>query len=72
MSADNQVTLRPQGRFDFNSFRSFRADYEAALEQAGVKCVLVDLQSVQYIDSVFCYCSAIKLHLWASRLSWLI
>lgn len=51
MSADNQVTLRPQGRFDFNSFRSFRTDYEAALAQAGVKSVLVDLQGVQYIDS---------------------
>ena len=48
MSADNQVTLRPQGRFDFNSFRT---DYEAALAQAGVKNVLVDLQAVQYIDS---------------------
>jgi anti-anti-sigma factor len=51
MSANSLVTLRPQGRFDFNSFRSFRTDYEAALEQGGVQCVLVDLQQVQYIDS---------------------
>lgn len=51
MSADSLVTLRPQGRFDFNSFRSFRTDYETALEQDGVQCVRVDLQQVQYIDS---------------------
>ena len=51
MNVDNLVTLRPQGRFDFNSFRSFRTDYETALAQDGVQCVLVDLQLVQYIDS---------------------
>jgi anti-anti-sigma factor len=51
MSADHLVTLRPQGRFDFNSFRDFRSNYEAALAQEGVKCVLVDLDQVQYIDS---------------------
>ena len=51
MSADNLVTLRPQGRFDFNCFRDFRSTYEAALAQDGVKCVVVDLQQVQYIDS---------------------
>lgn len=51
MSADQLVTLRPQGRFDFNSFRDFRSNYEVALAQDGVKCVLVDLQQVQYIDS---------------------
>lgn len=51
MTADNQVILRPQGRFDFNSFRDFRSSYEEALAQEGVKCVLVDLQQVQYIDS---------------------
>ena len=51
MNVDNLVTLRPQGRFDFNSFRSFRTDYETALAQDGVRCVLVDLQLVQYIDS---------------------
>ena len=51
MSADNRVTLRPQGRFDFNCFRDFRSSYEAALTQEGVTCVLIDLQQVQYIDS---------------------
>ena len=51
MSADNLVTLRPQGRFDFNCFRDFRTTYESALAQDGVKCVVVDLQQVQYIDS---------------------
>ncbi len=51
MSTGNLVTLRPQGRFDFNSFRDFRTRYEEALAQEGVKCVLVDLQQVQYIDS---------------------
>lgn len=51
MGADNQVTLQPLGRFDFNSFREFRTDYGAALAKPGVKCVLVDLQQVQYIDS---------------------
>ena len=47
MSADNLVTLRPQGRFDFNCFRDFRTTYESALAQDGVKCVVVDLQQVQ-------------------------
>jgi anti-anti-sigma factor len=51
MSTDHLVTLRPQGRFDFNSFRDFRSNYETFLAQDGVKCVLVDLQQVQYIDS---------------------
>jgi anti-anti-sigma factor len=51
MSADNLVTLRPQGRFDFNCFRDFRTTYENALAQDGVKCIVVDLQQVQYIDS---------------------
>ena len=51
MSADNTVILRPQGRFDFNCFRDFRTSYEEALAQNGVKCILVDLQQVQYIDS---------------------
>lgn len=51
MSADNLVTLRPQGRFDFNCFRDFRTTYESALAQDGVKCIVVDLQQVQYIDS---------------------
>ena len=51
MSADNTVTLRPQGRFDFNCFRDFRTSYEEALAQNGIKCILVDLQQVQYIDS---------------------
>lgn len=51
MSADNTVTLRPQGRFDFNCFREFRTSYEEALAQNGVKYILVDLQQVQYIDS---------------------
>lgn len=51
MGGDNQVTLQPVGRFDFNSFRDFRTNYEGALAHPGVKCVLVDLQQVQYIDS---------------------
>lgn len=51
MITDNLVTLRPQGRFDFNCFRDFRSHYEAALAQEGVQCIVVDLQQVQYIDS---------------------
>lgn len=51
MSVNQLVTLRPQGRFDFNCFRDFRSSYEAALAQDGVQCILVDLQHVQYIDS---------------------
>ncbi|MDZ7888513.1 MAG: STAS domain-containing protein [Pseudomonas sp.] len=51
MSADDAVILRPQGRFDFNGFRSFRASYESALAEEDIKCLVVDLQQVQYIDS---------------------
>ena len=51
MSSNSLVTLRAQGRFDFNCFRDFRRHYEAALAQEGVQCIVVDLQQVQYIDS---------------------
>ena len=46
MSSNSLVTLRPQGRFDFNCFRDFRSHYEAALAQEGVQCIVVDLQQV--------------------------
>ncbi|MBF7728554.1 STAS domain-containing protein [Pseudomonas sp. N040] len=51
MSTANAVTLRPARRFDFNSFRDFRNSYERALDIAGTRLLIVDLQDVQYIDS---------------------
>lgn len=49
MSSD--YVVRPQNRFDFNSYREFRDAYEPALETQEIKRILVDLKEVQYMDS---------------------
>lgn len=49
--SDSLSTLRPVGRFDFNSYRQFRDSYQPVLEDPKVKSIVIDLCDVQYIDS---------------------
>lgn len=51
MDESATVVLRPESRFDFSSFRSFRSAYETALEATATKRIVIDMQAVQYIDS---------------------
>jgi anti-anti-sigma factor len=51
MTHSSTVSLHPATRFDFNSFRDFRKDYDAALENPSVRLLIVDMKNVQYIDS---------------------
>lgn len=46
-----QVTIRLQGRFDFNTHREFRACIEEALKIPLSHKVLIDLGAVDYLDS---------------------
>ncbi len=46
-----KATLKLNGRFDFHSHRDFRTAYESALEQAGVKEIVINFQDVDYLDS---------------------
>ena len=39
------------GRFDFSAYRDFRNCYEAALEQAELREISIDLACVEYLDS---------------------
>ncbi len=51
MANTSTVSLHPATRFDFNSFRDFRKDYDTALENPSVRVLIVDMKNVQYIDS---------------------
>lgn len=51
MTNTGTVSLHPATRFDFNSFRDFRKNYEVALENPSVRVLIVDMKNVQYIDS---------------------
>lgn len=51
MTNTSTVSLHPATRFDFNSFRDFRRDYEVALASPTVRVLIVDMKNVQYIDS---------------------
>lgn len=46
-----RAVLKLNGRFDFHSHRDFRTAYESALEQAGVKEIVINFQEVDYLDS---------------------
>lgn len=50
INTDQQVTLRLQGRFDFNTHRDFRAAADAALQESSNQ-LHVDLEGVDYLDS---------------------
>ena len=39
------------GRFDFSAYRAFRTCYEAALEEARLEELAIDLARVEYLDS---------------------
>lgn len=49
--AGAKAILKLNGRFDFHSHRDFRAAYELALEEPGVREIEVNFQSVDYLDS---------------------
>jgi anti-anti-sigma factor len=49
--AGGKATLSLQGRFDFHSHRDFRAAYEKALDEAGVKEIEINFAAVDYLDS---------------------
>src|SRR3989339_665819 len=49
--AAGKATLKLNGRFDFHSHRDFRTAYESALEQAGIKEIVINFQDVDYLDS---------------------
>lgn len=51
MTNASTVSLHPATRFDFNSFRDFRKDYDVALGNPSVSLLIVDMTNVQYIDS---------------------
>lgn len=46
-----RMVLNLSGRFDFHAHRDFRAAYEKALENAGVKTLELDFSQVDYLDS---------------------
>jgi anti-anti-sigma factor len=47
----NQARIRLAGRFDFNSHRHFKQACEGALTEPAVGEVVVDMASVDYLDS---------------------
>lgn len=49
--AGGKATLSLQGRFDFHSHRDFRAAYEKALDETGVKEIEINFAAVDYLDS---------------------
>lgn len=51
MSDNSTVILKPAERFDFNSYRQFRDQVDAALKRADVRCLVIDMGQVQYMDS---------------------
>lgn len=51
MTDNSTVTLKPAERFDFNSYRQFRDQVDIALQKPGVRCLVIDMSQVQYMDS---------------------
>lgn len=48
---NGRAVVKLSGRFDFNSHREFRAAYENLLGRSDLKEFVVDLGSVDYLDS---------------------
>ncbi len=46
-----QLTLRLNGRFQFDCHREFRNAYDAQIGDAKVKTIVLDLSGVDYLDS---------------------
>ncbi len=51
ISDDGVMTLKLQGRFDFNAHRDFRAGIDLIAKESSGNQIQVDLQDVDYIDS---------------------
>ena len=51
MSDSSTVTIKPTERFDFNSYREFRERVDGALAVRGIRCLVIDMGQVQYMDS---------------------
>jgi CheY-like chemotaxis protein/anti-anti-sigma regulatory factor len=47
----NKATLSLNGRFDFHSHRDFRAAYEGALGESGIREIEINFSAVDYLDS---------------------
>lgn len=47
----SQAVIKLSGRFDFNTHRDFRAAYEPLVGDPALRDVVVDFQSVDYLDS---------------------
>ncbi|MFA7270022.1 MAG: STAS domain-containing protein [Sterolibacterium sp.] len=50
IKSDQHVTIRLQGRFDFNTHRDFRAAVDSALQESSNQ-IQMDLGGVDYLDS---------------------
>lgn len=48
---DGLARIELRGRFDFTSHRSFKQAYEAAFSAGGVNELVIDMRSVDYLDS---------------------
>lgn len=48
---NGKAVVKLSGRFDFNSHREFRAAYENLLGRSDLREIVVDLGSVDYLDS---------------------
>lgn len=46
-----KAVIKLTGRFDFNTHREFRGAYEPLVCDAAIHAVIVDLSSVDYLDS---------------------
>ncbi|MEY2632523.1 MAG: hypothetical protein RIR00_1177 [Pseudomonadota bacterium] len=47
----SRAIVKLAGRFDFNTHREFRAEYEPCLGDGVIREVVVDLSDVDYLDS---------------------
>jgi len=47
----DKVTLSLTGRFDFSAHREFRTSYEDALKLTGIRQIVLDMATVDYLDS---------------------
>ncbi|OPX54104.1 anti-anti-sigma factor [Oceanospirillum multiglobuliferum] len=47
----DQSLMRLNGRFDFNSHKTFRETYQQLLDDDSVKEIALDLAQVEYLDS---------------------
>lgn len=51
LNESGKVIIKLVGRFDFNTYREFRAAYEPLITDSAVRSVAVDFSGVDYLDS---------------------